>query len=506
MSSSDRSSSNSSNSSISVAAAHPVASTFGSSQPVVATSASHHDSSSGSSRQQTLKSEDTSTSSLLSSLLGASVTAWNYSDDALSQALKLKAEQEKTKQEYYRLETRKKSLKLLSEAIQYNVPPTAIPLLFQSPNDPHVQAAISAATAGSVPLHNSAASPVSSNKVLAHPSNAGNAQRSSPPPKQQQQQPPVQLGPALNLGPDRDRYPTHHQRNMSLPSQAFNAPHGHQQQAGHASSGQQVIPQPAPVQQPVPFRPGHHHHASTSAIPQSHYTSPVRQPQGVYGPNRGGQWQSSNPNFFQPPPPQAPQSISPSSPSNSLQHIIQFHHWQPNQSKSGGPGAGTSGASNTNNTTVSSSPKREDDGQSSKRRRSITGERTGSPTPRSSSIAATSSLSAPAAAAIASTSGATISHAPSATSSAATAAAAITSRRKTMGHSRHRSEASIPHSASWANLARRRGVADSASGVNILAAVATASQNEDRKKELEKGEESDERRRKHGVDFMILDN
>lgn len=498
MSSSDHSSSNSSNSSINASARPVTSSTFGSAQ---AAAGPHHDSSSGSFRQQTLKSEDSSTSSLLSSLLGAPVSAWSYSDEALSQALKLKAEQEKTKQEYYRLETRKKSLKLLSEAIQYNVPPTAIPLLFQSPNDPHVQAAISAATSGSVPLQHTATSPVSGSKVLVHAPNAVAAavQRSSPPPKQPQQQPPVQLGPALNLGPDRDRYPSHHQRNMSLPSQAFNAPHGPQQQTTHASSGQQSIPQQpqAPVQQPVPFRPGHHHHASTSAIPQSHYTSPVRQPQGVYGPNRGGQWQSSNPNFFQPPPPQAPQSISPSSPSNSLQHIIQFHHWQPNQSKG-------AIASNTN-TTASSSPKKEEDGQSTKRRRSITGERTGSPTPRSSSITTTSSLSSPAAAAaIAGTSGATISH-TSATSSAATAAAAITSRRKTMGHSRHRSEASIPHSASWANLARRRGVADSTSGVNILAAVATASQDEDRQRE-DKGEKTDERRRKHGVDFMISDN
>lgn len=60
----------------------------------------------------------------LVSLLGPNASGvWTHSEDSLITALQLRAEQEKTKQEFYRLEYSKKILEILKEAISYKVPP-----------------------------------------------------------------------------------------------------------------------------------------------------------------------------------------------------------------------------------------------------------------------------------------------------------------------------------------------------------------------------------------------
>jgi hypothetical protein len=145
-----------------------------------------------------------------------------------------------------------------------------------------------------------------------------------------------------------------------------------------------------------------------------------------------------------------PPPAQPSSPSSSLHHIIQFHHWQPNQPKQGSAAA---------------SPRKSEggDGDSDvqlKRRRSTTegsgGSSTtapGSPTPRSAAI------------------------------SAATAHTAM--RKRGMGHSRHRSEASVLRGGSWSvhspaapttssqTMAAPRESSEQF-GVNVLANLAVA--------------------------------
>ncbi|GME91130.1 unnamed protein product [[Candida] boidinii] len=54
---------------------------------------------------------------LFSTLLGKGITSWPYNEQTLADALKLKLEQEKTKQEFYRLETMKRSLEVLKQVL-----------------------------------------------------------------------------------------------------------------------------------------------------------------------------------------------------------------------------------------------------------------------------------------------------------------------------------------------------------------------------------------------------
>ncbi|AET38799.1 Bop3p Ecym_3308 [Eremothecium cymbalariae DBVPG len=68
----------------------------------------------------------------ISSLLGPQVTSWPYSETSLIHALELKVEQEKTKQQYYRLENVSRSIDLVKIAIDAHVPGNSIPLLFNN--------------------------------------------------------------------------------------------------------------------------------------------------------------------------------------------------------------------------------------------------------------------------------------------------------------------------------------------------------------------------------------
>ncbi|RCK55273.1 hypothetical protein Cantr_04074 [Candida viswanathii] len=65
----------------------------------------------------------------LLSLLGPNVTSFPFSDDSFQDALKLRAEQERTKQEYYRVETANKNLAILQTALRAQIPIHLIPLM-----------------------------------------------------------------------------------------------------------------------------------------------------------------------------------------------------------------------------------------------------------------------------------------------------------------------------------------------------------------------------------------
>lgn len=361
-------------------------------------------------------------------LLGPDITSWNFSDESLKAALVLRTQQEKTRQEYYKLELQRKTSEMISEAIRYNIAPSLIPILFNAPpieNLPEGQTLIDY-----IQQHQHGGSsnhqPSSS---YAYPPQQPSTSRSqstsqpSQPYSSSSNNPPFDaLG--LASSTSRERYPSpsrvpHHQRNLSLPQQPTiipseyqlrqQQPQPQQQTQQHSMAPQQSSQQSQHSKPQTTFRPGHHgaHHASMSAIPASQYTSPPRNPQGVMYPSSSRlSWQTNNPNAYFPPP-QAAHPPNPGSPSTSVHHIIQFHHWQPNQQKSASAHSPKKDASAT----------LADDPGSSKRRRSLTGDRrdrSGSPTPSSKPH----------------------------TSSSAIASANAHSRRRSM-HSRHKSETSV---------------------------------------------------------------
>lgn len=455
-------------------------------------------------QQQQQQQQEPREDPVLSSLLGSAVSYWNYSDESLSQALRLRAEQERTKQEFYRLELRKRSLDLLHEAMRYNIPPNSVPLLFsgsQLPADANALAALSVQIQQQQqqqqpppPYVSSQSGPV---PVFSSQSGLVPAPQGPPPP------------------PPPPKRPSSHSRNLSLPPQPTIIPSEYQKQAAAAANPPPPQQQPPQLRSPPSFRPGHQHHSSTSAIS---FTSPVRGPPAfstLSGPGpypqmstqqqppplaRSGSWQINQPYF---PPPQQPTiSTSPSSPSSSLQHIIQFHHWQPSPSKA---------------SPSHSSPQTGDD-SALKRRKSVS-DRSTSPTPKSSS----------------STSGVQ----QSAATLGASAAAAHSQVRRRGLHSRHRSEASVLRGDSsgssfrgWsgapsaASLARQSSTQtnvhsttpDPQSGVNVLATVASeqrertpsparlGSQPTQDEASFSGQQRREERAKKHEVDFMISDD
>lgn len=70
----------------------------------------------------------------LNNILGSSFESWPYTEASLIHAINLKSEQEKTKQEYYRLESVARSLELMKHLILAQVPPNLIPIIFSGQN------------------------------------------------------------------------------------------------------------------------------------------------------------------------------------------------------------------------------------------------------------------------------------------------------------------------------------------------------------------------------------
>jgi len=337
-------------------------------------------------------------------LLGPEITSWNFSDESLKAALALRTEQEKTKQEKYKLDIRTKTSELLSQAIKLNVPPNMLPSLFN----------------GSPPLDDPF--------YQQHQQNQQSQQQlpQQPPPGQFQPKyttpqslPSSQKNPpfdALGLGSasatTRERY-QHHQRNLSLPQQPttvsfdykYPPPPQQQQQPQQPHQLQHVSPPQPTQQQPSQFRPSHSHHASLSSIP--YFTSPTRSP--YPSPQRVYPYQQQQQHML-------PNNVG----STSVHQIIQFHHWQPNQQ--------------SQKSSASTSPKKEtaalaaatasDDQQSSAKRRrsSIPTDQPLSPTPNIKTKAQTP---------------------PSSASSSNTNAIASALARRKSSHSRNKSETTV---------------------------------------------------------------
>ncbi|KAF5101817.1 hypothetical protein D0Z00_000679 [Geotrichum galactomycetum] len=335
-------------------------------------------------------------------LLGPEITSWNFSDESLKAALALRTEQERTKQEKYKLDIRTKTSELLTQAIKLNVPPNMLPSLFN----------------GSPPLgdafyqQHQQQNQQSQQQQLPQQPPPGQFQSNFTTPQtfaSSQKNPPFD---ALGLVPasasTRERY-QHHQRNLSLPqppttvSFDYKYPPPPQQQPQQPHQLQHVSPPQPPQQQPSQFRPSHSHHASLSSIP--YFTSPTRSPypssQRVYPYQQ--QQQHTLPNNVG---------------STSVHQIIQFHHWQPNQ-QSQKSSASTSPKKET--ATLAATTASDDQQSSAKRRRSsISTDQPLSPTPNIKTKAQT----------------------PPSSSTNSNAIASALARRKST-HSRNKSETTV---------------------------------------------------------------
>ncbi|CAI4051921.1 hypothetical protein SUVZ_14G2770 [Saccharomyces uvarum] len=93
--------------------------------------------------------------SLLEIIFGTNVSEWAFSENALMKAMDLKIEQEKTKQQYYKLENLNRSIELFKLASSSGLPISQIHKLF---NTDHGTAAPSPITSEGNPLHSSTAS------------------------------------------------------------------------------------------------------------------------------------------------------------------------------------------------------------------------------------------------------------------------------------------------------------------------------------------------------------
>lgn len=360
-------------------------------------------------------------------------------------------QQEVTRQEYYRLEARQRSLQLFDQAVKYNVPAALIPLLFAghpAELQPEldrlthdapvsltsyaalVQAAASAAATvlqgGAGPSYPSAQSTPSQSVTAQAGAIAAAAASGVPPPMVPGTPQRTQDARLMSPLHKDSRMAFRHQRNLSMPakptdygSQSPRRPFQFGQQPGQPPPGQQPMhpgapPPPQPMLHPAP--PIYSH------SPSSIHTSPVRTSWPYY-PQPAGK--SS--------PPSSPQPVPPPGPSQSMHHIIQFHHWQPTRTPSNTKKEKEQKDKDKDKDKEKDKDKDREDSDSapsSKRRRSYQPE--GAPAAPTTSGPAATSGPAPATAA------ATAAPPYSAASASAQAA---TNRRK--GHARHRSEASI---------------------------------------------------------------
>ncbi|RLV96054.1 Protein BOP3 [Spathaspora sp. JA1] len=90
--------------------------------------------------------ESSSSTNPILSLLGPNISSFPYSEQAFIEAMKLRAEQERTKQDYYRVETANKNLAIVQTALKAQIPTHLIPLMCigQMPELPEEQAQIMA--------------------------------------------------------------------------------------------------------------------------------------------------------------------------------------------------------------------------------------------------------------------------------------------------------------------------------------------------------------------------
>lgn len=310
----------------------------------------------------------------LQSLLGPNVTSWPFSDEALTAALVLRTEQERSKQELARLEVSRVTAAIVEEAGRYGIPPSVLGIM--------VGAAATAATTtgaggGNGPVE------VGEEGVVEYIKRVQAQTQAQAQARQAQAQAGMQTQ-FQNQGPPPP-LPQHqvkgHQRNMSMPQQPTIIEYQPLSQSSQQQQQQQSQSQPAqsqPGQSQTPkYR--HAHHASMSSIsPSRSSQQQQRQP-----------WQTAPTAYFPNPQPYAPQQPGAgpgNSPTTSVHHIIQFHHWTPNQTKPAGTSPKKDGSATLVTPTGGNS--QGEDGSTTttthKRRRSLTGETAGDNSERSS--------------------------------------------------------------------------------------------------------------------------
>ncbi|GAV30488.1 hypothetical protein PMKS-004002 [Pichia membranifaciens] len=76
--------------------------------------------------------DTTSMNQIFKSLFGSEIAEWSYSEDTLQRAIHLRISQEKTKQEYYKVERLNRNIELMKLAAIAKVPGHLIPCLFES--------------------------------------------------------------------------------------------------------------------------------------------------------------------------------------------------------------------------------------------------------------------------------------------------------------------------------------------------------------------------------------
>lgn len=282
-------------------------------------------------------------------------------------------QQEVSRAEYYRLERAQRSLQLFDQAVKYQVPPALIPLLFAQTDAPPnmaaeldrlaqdapmsltsysalVQAAAQAAAnvltqSASIPV---AAPPTYPPSTHSTPSHAGTpgvsisaqagaiaaaAAQGVVPGTPQRTQPHESARLMSPLHKDSRLSFRHHQRNLSMPAKPT--------EYGSQSPRRFQFGPPHPMQHLPPQPQLHPSPPIYSNSP--HQTSPVRGPGGGPWPYYPAGTPGGTPGVpvaagtpVGPPPsgspPSSPQPVAP--PSQSMHHIIQFHHWQPTRTPS----------------------------------------------------------------------------------------------------------------------------------------------------------------------------
>ncbi|CCE89058.1 Piso0_001856 [Millerozyma farinosa CBS 7064] len=277
----------------------------------------------------------------LLSLLGPNVKSFPFSEEAYVETIKLKAEQEKTKQEYYKVETANKNLTILQTALRAHIPPSLIPQLFSSsyteaesrPGAERQSRGDRPSTSTGSPFLPQTKSNEAQNYELPPPAVNPSAYRfggsHTPTHSNKRSLSPAKIGAAAvaNLVSPTTPYksgskPTslpYHQRHFSMPNETsysniYNVPK-YAESAKPDLSAQQKLKSPG-----------------TLSMGQNSNLNPVPPQPSLQSPAGVASNIHVKPSPAQPLYKSSKSTRTPSQESlTSLQHVIQFHHWRPDE-------------------------------------------------------------------------------------------------------------------------------------------------------------------------------
>ncbi|KAL7666191.1 Uncharacterized protein ABC855_g1785 [[Candida] zeylanoides] len=253
----------------------------------------------------------------LLALLGPNITSFPYSEQAYVESVKLRAEQERTKQEYYRHETAARNLAILQTALRAQIPSHMIPMmcvgsdpLQQQPSTRPPSVDIRRGSMGQPDVYNASPVPPMQYRFGAGSGTAGPPGGSGLAPtmgSSARPQSPAKIGAAAvaNLAtPTTPFRSKRHQRHYSMPTESVTRSPGRSVDLNRIS--EHSARHKSPSLQP--------------AAPASALSTPQGATSQIY----------VKPAPAQPLTKQTRQGHQPSQESmTSLQHIIQFHHWKP---------------------------------------------------------------------------------------------------------------------------------------------------------------------------------